>query len=214
MTDRSSIGIHFCLFAWLVSPCGFAVAETVSFSVFMDGQCAGTGSSATGNGIFTLETTTGVVSYTLSVSEVLLEHIHIHGPADDCIIAHFAPTQVWLPTEFEITDAYTLTMEQQDQMLQERHWINVHTQPFSSGEIRGRITRTCPNDCSGNGVCQVGQCVCDSLWLGTDCAEAVNIPTLNEWNVLLMSLLLMTCATMILRREAPKANAQPDTSRR
>ncbi|KAL0244635.1 hypothetical protein GEMRC1_008717 [Eukaryota sp. GEM-RC1] len=45
--------------------------------------------------------------------------------------------------------------------------------PFSCANYESLAycrSKSCPGDCSGNGKCVFGQCVCDDLWTGFDCS--------------------------------------------
>ncbi len=43
----------------------------------------------------------------------------------------------------------------------------------------GYDAETCPNDCSGHGVCHHGYCVCFDGWVGTSCAHAGGQPPMD-----------------------------------
>lgn len=57
-----------------------------------------------------------------------------------------------------------------------------HQVPIGSAFVQfyvGYDAETCPNDCSGHGVCHHGYCVCFDGWVGTSCDSAGGQPTVD-----------------------------------
>ncbi len=173
-------------------------ASLHEFSMTADGACAGTPSLATGTGTFTLDTDTGEVAYEIALTGLTPTAMHVHAPADDCPIASVAPALIFFPSGTDISGTYALEPLLQDLMLAGKHWINVHTDAWTNGEIRGRIIPLCPNDCSGHGVCELGVCVCDSAWMGADCSVERVIPAVSDWGLIVTAMLLLTAASVII----------------
>lgn len=176
-----------------------ALGTLREFTMAADGDCAGTGSSATGTGTFTLNTDTGEVAYSISLVGLTPIGMHIHGPADNCLQALGAASWVFFPTVTELSGTYTLVPYLQALMLQGRHWFNVHTDAHDGGEILGRLIPLCLNDCTDNGTCEDGICTCDPSWTGQDCSIEVVIPAVSTWGLIISALLTLTSASVLLR---------------
>ena len=177
-----------------------ASAELREFFVIADAGCAATSSTASGTGTFLLDTQTHQVSFSISLSGLLVDHMHVHGPADDCTLAFFAPTQVWLPGLAESSGTFELTPEQQADMLAEKYYINVHTERFGGGEIRGQVLLTCPNDCSGHGLCEEGVCRCDSGWGGSSCQSEFVVPAVSAISTMLGAGVMLSIGVVVLKK--------------
>lgn len=62
-----------------------------------------------------------------------------------------------------------------------------------------------PPDCSNNGSCDNGTCICDPGWSGPDCATPeMAVPTISGWGITAMTLLLMTAGSALCRKHSPE----------
>ena len=122
-----------------------ARAELIEFTASVDGpqadDCGGTGSTGTGSGTFTLDTATGIVSFEITFSGLGSpeSNAHVHGPAAQCVgagILYGLP-----PGSPKSGVSPALTALQQADMIAELHYVNIHSDAFPLGEIRGQIRR-------------------------------------------------------------------------
>ncbi|MEC8375696.1 MAG: CHRD domain-containing protein, partial [Pseudomonadota bacterium] len=95
---------------------------------------------ATGAGAFTLNTTTGALSGTVTISGMTATMAHIHeGAAGEngpvLLGLGEGSTNVW-----SVPMSTTLTAEQMATMAAGGLYTNFHSAAFGSGEIRGQIT--------------------------------------------------------------------------
>jgi len=117
----------------------------VLFQANLDGAQAGVSSSpATGTAAVTLNTESNVLAWDLSwtgfPSEVTA--IHFHGPAEPGEDA-FVTVELGFISGLEspsIGEA-TVSEEQAAEILSELWYINIHTEDFIGGEIRGQVVR-------------------------------------------------------------------------
>ena len=122
-------------------------AAILNFQCTLDGaqaaNCAGTGSAATGTGTFTLDTNTGEVNYNITFDIGLLGNgetvAHTHGPAPACSGASPVYT---LPNGNPKVGMVTLTAPQMQDMIDGNHYVNIHSNDFPGGEIRGQILQS------------------------------------------------------------------------
>ncbi len=155
-----------------------APAEVIQFTATLDGgqanECndGGTGSAGAGSGAFALDTETGVVSYEITFVGLgsAESAAHVHGPAEPCVgggILYGLP-----PGSPKVGVSPPLTAEEQADMRAGRHYVNIHSNTFPGGEIRGQIL------------------------------EAGDIPTISEWGLAAMTLLVLGAGTIVLKRGA------------
>lgn len=151
-----------------------APAEVIQFTATLDGvqaeECNGTGSAGTGSGTFALDSETGVVSYEITFTGLgsAENAAHVHGPAESCVgagILYGLP-----PASPKVGMSPPLTAEEQADMRAGRHYVNIHSDTFPGGEIRGQIL------------------------------EAGDIPTISEWGLAAMTLLVLGAGTIVLKR--------------
>ena len=136
---KATIGLW--AIAWMFTT-GFpetGMAEPVQFAVSADGICAASGSAALGAGTFILDTETGVVEYSFSISGMNPVAIHVHGPSGNCDEAPDADIVAGFSGATEQSGNYPVTPEQQDDMFAGLHWLNVHSLTVPRGEIRGKL---------------------------------------------------------------------------
>jgi hypothetical protein len=103
----------------------------------------GTGINSTGKGKaeFKLDPATKVLTYTVTYEGLTGPAMaaHIHGPADPganagVVVPFAAPAS-------PITGTATLTDAQVAELEAGKYYVNVHTDAFKGGEIRGQITK-------------------------------------------------------------------------
>ena len=129
--------------------CTTARADLIEFTAELDGaqaaSCAGTGSSGTGSGTFTLNTDTGVVSYNVTISGLGSDAglSHVHGPAVECFTGG-TPVYTLPRGSPKIGTSPPLTAQEQADMIAGLHYVNIHTADFVGGEIRGQILTPIP----------------------------------------------------------------------
>lgn len=71
-------------------------------------------------------------------------------------------------------------------------------------DVSGPPTCTNVGDCSGHGSCvATDTCACDQGWVGADCATEVVVPTVSQWGLAVMALLIVATGTaLVVRRHA------------
>lgn len=124
--------------------CGLssAKADLVNFVADINGTCTETGSTATGSGVFTLNTQSGVFTWNITHDLKAATFAHIHGPiAQACgsqggglIVKDVGPVS-------PMTGSMVFTATQQQHVLDGLYYVNIHTDKFSTGEIAGVIVR-------------------------------------------------------------------------
>ena len=128
---------------------GAAQAATITvFNALMDGQQAnagnGTGSLATGAATMTLDHDTMEFSWFVAWQdlEAPVTVAHFHGPA---IPGQNAGVEVGIDaTSNPSTGSAFLTVDQIDDLLAGLWYINIHSQMFPGGEIRGQVLAVQP----------------------------------------------------------------------
>ncbi len=191
------------ILSWAVIAClGMGASthgEIVDFTAIPTGTCAGTASTATGVGTFSLDTATGDVTFDIQMTGITPNEMHIHAPAAECFFVQFAGVRIVLPTGTDVSGTFNANQELMDWMLDEKSWFVVHTGAQSTIEIIGHLIRQCPNDCSGHGTCVLGACLCEPDWSGDDCSIEQVVPTVSTWGLLAMTLLLLGGATLVMK---------------
>jgi hypothetical protein len=128
-------------------PAGFvtaASAATVSYTASLSGakEVPKTDSKGTGKLEASLDTTTKVLSYTLTFDGLTgpATVAHFHGPAartaNAGVIAMIGDKSPTSP----VTGTVTLTDDQLKELQTGKFYVNVHTAANPSGEIRGQVT--------------------------------------------------------------------------
>ena len=130
------------IFSCVLAVAGAARADVVEFHADLDGICASSGSPATGTGTFTLDTTTGLFEWEIVHTAFSSPEFnaHVHGPlASPCGLQADAKVIVFLSSGSPKVGSETLTAQQQQDLLDGLFYVNIHTDAFTPGEIKGRI---------------------------------------------------------------------------
>lgn len=122
---------------------GLIRVSLVNLQMTIDGfqETPPTGSTATGTGTATLDTTTNEFSWNIQFSGLSSAQTaaHFHGPADPC---GSAGVQIALPLGSPISGSMTLSAQQAADVLAGLWYVNIHSTNFPGGEIRGRVVPT------------------------------------------------------------------------
>jgi hypothetical protein len=142
-------------------------------------------SPATGSFIGTFDNTTNVLSFTIMFNGLTapVSAAHIHGPAaagtNGPVVIMFPafPTGV---TSGVYINSFTLTPTQKNYLLAGLLYVNIHNSQYPGGEMRGQLVE---------GTLTGGNC-------------AASIPTLSQWGLIILCLLLLgTGMVYIVRRQ-------------
>lgn len=103
---------------------------------------AGITSTGSGDGIFTLDTATLVLGYTVNYKGLTgpATMAHIHGPAEAGANAGVV-VPLAAATGTQIVGTVTLTEAQVAELKAGKYYVNIHTAANKGGEIRGQITQ-------------------------------------------------------------------------
>lgn len=116
-----------------------AWADVVELKANLDGQQAGTISTATGLGLFTYDDDSNVLNWNITFSGLTSAETvaHFHGPGAPGVNAPIQPPALALgPTK---TGMAALQASQEADLLNGLYYVNIHSQMFPGGEIRGQI---------------------------------------------------------------------------
>lgn len=114
--------------------------DGTTFIIAADGmqEIPPSGSDATAEGAFALETVTGALSGNVIAMGIEVDAAHIHegfaGSNGDVIIALDVDGDV-----ISVPDSTTLTEDQQVSLLSGSYYLNIHSADFPSGEIRDQL---------------------------------------------------------------------------
>jgi len=101
-------------------------------------------SPATGAGWLELDTETNTIEWSIIYSDLTSQPAaaHFHGPAPAGVNAG---AQVTLDhTTNPMIGSAQITAQQQDDLLNDLWYVNIHTSTYPQGEIRGQITNVIP----------------------------------------------------------------------
>ena len=116
-----------------------AEAESVSLVAHLLGgsNVPANKSDAFGEGQFTYDTASRTLDYYVTYDGIAPGKIDIHGPAgageNGALVANFPVS------ESPVTGKVTLTPDQGTALLAGRIYVDIHSQAFANGEIRGQI---------------------------------------------------------------------------
>lgn len=136
---RKVMGILATLVLLTAAPTA-ALAETL-FTCTLDGDQASTTSSATGTGNFTLRDD-NMLEYNISFDPLASGEIaaHFHGPAP---AGQPAGVQIPLPLGSpKVGVAGPLSAQQKADLMAGLWYVNIHSNQFGSGEIRGQVLQS------------------------------------------------------------------------
>lgn len=102
------------------------------------GTCTDTGSPATGTAWFALDTVANTVNYSVVFSGLVAPEsgAHVHGSATPC---NSAGVLFALPAGNPKIGSYVVSAGQKTDMQNGMHYINIHSDTHTGGEIRGQI---------------------------------------------------------------------------
>lgn len=133
----TSVIVTACLLAAL----GGASAKTYSLVAYLTAGAAvppGT-TDAFGQAQFTYDSNTRRLVYLVTYDGLTGAQVEIHGPAD---LGQNAPALIPLPNpESPVSGAVTLTRAQGAALLAGSLYVDVHSQGYAQGEIRGQIEK-------------------------------------------------------------------------
>lgn len=141
MTKKSIFStLSACLFCLYINSANAAI---INLDAVIDGAQAnagaGTGSLSTGSAAMTFDTETSLLSWNISWTPLVSGETaaHFHGPA---LPDQNAGVQVGIGVASNpAIGAATLTPLQQSDLLAGLWYINIHSNDFPSGEIRGQV---------------------------------------------------------------------------
>jgi uncharacterized protein YaiE (UPF0345 family) len=116
-----------------------AHADTVFLKARLDGAQAGVLTNADGSALFTYDTVTQSLTWTVNYRNLssALNAAHIHGPAAP---GSSAPILIpFSPSASPLSGNATITAPQAADMLAGLWYVNVHTDNYPNGEIRGQM---------------------------------------------------------------------------
>jgi hypothetical protein len=123
----------------LLVPFSGAMAQPVSLTAHLlgDSNVPANKSDAFGEGQFTYDTATRQLDYYVTYDGIAPAKIDLHGPAG---VGESAATIANFPvSESPVTGKVTLTQDQGTALLAGRLYVDIHSQAFANGEIRGQI---------------------------------------------------------------------------
>jgi hypothetical protein len=127
------------LMGFLMLTASAAWAENVSLVAHLLGgsNVPANKSDAFGEGQFTYDTASRQLDYYVTYDGIAPSKIDIHGPAgageSAVLVANFPVS------ESPVTGKVTLTQDQGAALLAGRMYVDIHSQAFANGEIRGQI---------------------------------------------------------------------------
>ena len=124
---------------FLVGTTSAANAESVSLVAHLLGSTAHSASDAFAEAQFTYDSGSRALEYYVNYDGVAPAKVDIHGPA---VAGENAPALVTLHlSESPISGIVTLTQEQAAALLAGKTYLDIHSNTYPDGEIRGQITK-------------------------------------------------------------------------
>lgn len=127
--------------ASLLALAGPAFAEAVSYKANLDGKSETPPNDSNGKGLADVkyDSATKTLSWIISFNGLSGDPVaaHFHGPAD---AGQKAGPVVDISKNINSGSA-TITDEQAQQLADGKWYVNIHTQKFPDGEIRGQVTK-------------------------------------------------------------------------
>lgn len=123
------------------SPAAFAETVVLKAALSSLAEVPPLESAGTGQGKFTYDTVSKVLSYTVTYRGLTgsATASHVHGPAPESANADIVRT--FPVPESPISGKAVLTDEQATELLGGRLYVDVHTDANTTGEVRGQIVR-------------------------------------------------------------------------
>jgi hypothetical protein len=125
----------------LVATLGGAHAETYSLVAYLTGRAAVPPNDGSGFGQaqFTYDSDTRRLDYLVTYDGLSAAQVEIHGPAD---AGQNGPVLIPFPTpDSPVSGAIILSRGQGNELLEGKLYVDVHSQGYARGEIRGQIER-------------------------------------------------------------------------
>ena len=132
---------------WAIAGLGLAAtiagarAETISLVAYLTGRAAvpANDGSAFGQAQFTYDSDTRRLDYVVTYDGLPAAQVEIHGPAD---AGQNGPMLIPFPTpESPVSGAVILSRAQSRGLLDGKLYVDVHSEGYAKGEIRGQIER-------------------------------------------------------------------------
>lgn len=133
---------HAAVLAALASSAPAALAEMLQLEAYLNGsqEVPPVPTPATGYAQIDLDTTTMTMSWDITYSDLLGELIdaHFHGPAPPGVNA---PIRIPIPiSPSPLVGSADVTQDDMQEILEGLWYVNLHSDLFPNGEIRGQIT--------------------------------------------------------------------------
>lgn len=115
------------------------VNPVTNFTISLSGanESSPNASTATGSGTATFNSTSKVFSMNVTFSGITAIAAHIHTGLPGVS----GPAEFPLTPSSPISFTATLTASQENDLLENKYYVNVHSTTFSAGEIRGQIAK-------------------------------------------------------------------------
>lgn len=129
----------------IVAPPALGESTSISFSAVINSanEVPTNPSKATGFGIATFDKINKILSLSVVYSGITPRAMHIHKAAaginGPVIIDLATPGAAAFPAQVQLTR--TLTVGQEDSLMRNLLYVNIHSVAFPGGEIRGQLTR-------------------------------------------------------------------------
>ncbi len=116
---------------------GIELQTITSFKATLNGANAGTTSSAIGNFTGSYNRSTQTLEFTLNYTGLVPTAWHIHN-SDNGIIVFSLGSIVPSPLQSSVSG---FSAQEEDDLFQNKYYINIHTAAYPGGEISGIITK-------------------------------------------------------------------------